>query len=158
MKKLLFAMFAFALCLGITSCKDEAGKKEKGEVAAASDEKSDAKAVSLADIVAEAKANGSNWSVDEWKAQFKAILNAAKPMMTELKSLQEEAEKAGDDTAKASELMGKMAEVMKKYEPDLKALDEFETVCEASENGKKVLEDEEFQKEMEKEFPEFADM
>ncbi len=79
-------------------------------------------------------------------------------MMTELKSLQEEAEKAGDDTAKASELMGKMAEVMKKYEPDLKALDEFETVCEASENGKKVLEDEEFQKEMEKEFPEFADM
>ncbi len=136
MKKLLFGLFALVLCLGLTSCGG----------------------ADIKSIAEKAKTEGANWSVDEWKTQFKAVMNAAKPMLKEIKDLQTEAEKAGDDASKAAELMGKMGDVMNKYKDDMQAIEDFTKACEASENGKKLMEDKAFEEEMKKEFPEFEDL
>lgn len=135
MKKLLFGLFALVLCMGLTSCGG----------------------ADIKSIAEKAKAEGANWSVDEWKAQFKSVMSAAKPIMEEIKALQGEAEGAGEDVSKAAAVAGKMADLMKKYEGDLKALEEFGEACENSENGKKLMEDKEFEEEMKKEFGDLFD-
>jgi hypothetical protein len=158
MKKLLFAMFAFALCLGMTSCKDDANKGKDGDNKEVT-EKAEAAAVSLADLVAKAKAEGDKWSADEWKAQIKNFFTAAKPMVEEIKALQTEADNAGEDVSKAAEVAGKMAELLKKYEGDMASMEEFGNILEQSESAKAIMEDEAFEEEMKKEFGDlFEDM
>ncbi len=146
MKKLLFAMFAFALGLGMTSCKNEAAANKDGEKAEQAAEAADnADAPSLADIVAKAKAEGANWSIDEWKEQFKAALVAVKPMLLDLKDLQERMEK---DPTKADELMKEAQDMETKFADLTKLMDEFDEVAKATENGKKVSDDDEFGKQV----------
>ncbi|MBR5084720.1 MAG: hypothetical protein IKX33_08975 [Prevotella sp.] len=153
MKKLLFAMFAFALCLGMTSCKEEANKGKEGDNKEVKDEKAEAAAaVSLTDLVAKAKEEGASWSVDEWKAQIKNFFTAAKPMVEEIKALQTEAENAGEDVSKAAEVAGKMAELLKKYEGDMASMEEFGNIMEENETAQKIMEDKAFEEEMKKEF------
>ena len=142
MKKLLFAMFAFALCLGMISCKEEANKGKEGDNKEVKDEKAEAAAaVSLTDLVAKAKEEGASWSVDEWKAQIKNFFTAAKPMVEEIKALQTEAENAGEDVSKAAEVAGKMAELLKKYEGDMASMEEFGNIMEENETAQKIMED-----------------
>ncbi|MBR5084721.1 MAG: hypothetical protein IKX33_08980 [Prevotella sp.] len=130
MKKLLFGLFALVLCMGLTSCGG----------------------ADLKSIAEKAKTEGANWSVDEWKAQIKSALTAAKPMMEEIKALQAEAENAGEDVSKAAEIAGKLADFMKKNEGEMNALEELMGACEKSENGKKLMEDKAFEEEIKKEF------
>ena len=79
MKKLLYVLFAFVLCLGMNSCKKEAAPKDDAaETEKAAVEEKEADPPSMADIVAKAKAEGANWTVDEWKEQFKAMALATK--------------------------------------------------------------------------------
>ena len=89
MKKLLIGLFAFALCMGINSCAKE--NKEAAEKAGEEVVEAVEKTPVLADIVAKAKAEGANWSVDEWKEQFKQVLLAIKPMMVELSDMAKQA-------------------------------------------------------------------
>lgn len=143
MKKLLIGLFAFALCMGINSCAKE--NKEAAEKAGEEVVEAVEKTPVLADIVAKAKAEGANWSVDEWKEQFKQVLLAIKPMMVELSDM---AKQAKADPSKAIELMTKVQDIDKKYPDFSKLMDEFTEIASATENGKVVIDDEEWGKKM----------
>ena len=140
MKKLLIGMFAFALCLGMNSCIKE--NKEATEKAV---EEVVEKAPALADIVAKAKAEGANWSVDEWKEQFKQVMLAIKPMMVEMSDL---VKNMKDDPSKMAEMVKESENIQKKYANLNKLMEEFSEIAEATENGKVVIDDEEWGKKM----------
>ena len=100
MKKVLVGMLALVMCLGMVSCSKESA------------------APNLKDVVEKAKAEGANWSVDEWKAAMKDCMLAVKPMMLEMQEIMKglegtEGEEA--DGAKVVEVMAKMAEIQKEY-------------------------------------------
>ena len=116
MKKIIIGMVAFALCLGMNSCKKEttpAGdeKESTEQVSKNQGTKEEAPSMSAADILAKAKAEGAKWSVDEWKAAFKDMLLCAKPMFVEIGSLQEN---IGDDPAKAAKALGQLKKIQEK--------------------------------------------
>ena len=137
MKKVIVGMLALMMCLGLASC----GKSSES-------------APNMAEVVEKAKAEGANWSVDEWKEAFKQMMLAAKPMMVEMSELMKsmEAPEGQDvDPAKITEVMGKLQEVQKKYPDFEKLMNEFDELAKASENGKKVIEDEEWGKSVAKE-------
>ena len=140
MKKLLIGMFAFVLCLGMNSCI-----KENKEAAEKAVEEVVEKAPALADIVAKAKAEGANWSVDEWKEQFKQVMLAIKPMMVEMSDL---VKNMKDDPSKMAEMVKESENIQKKYADLNKLMEEFSEIAEATENGKVVIDDEEWGKKM----------
>jgi hypothetical protein len=137
MKKVLIGMLALVMCLGMVSCKKES-------------------APNMADIVAKAKTEGANWSVDEWKDAYKQMMEAAKPMMLELHEVMtsmDTNDNASDaeNAAKFAEAMAKIQEVQTKYGGLEKLMDEFESLAKGTENGKKVSQDEEWLKSLAKE-------
>ena len=104
MKKLLIGTVAIALCLGMNSCKNEAAATDKetpsteqisqetsdsnGPTTESTEQFSDATSQTTdnpseatADLLAKAKAEGANWSVDQWKGAFKDMMLIAKPMI-----------------------------------------------------------------------------
>ena len=84
MKKLLFSFIIVAAGMFVVSCggdknAETATEAEQTEQVAKEAPAAEAEQpASLADIVAKAKAEGANWSADEWKAQFKTALEAYK--------------------------------------------------------------------------------
>lgn len=151
MKKVLVGMFALAMCLGLTTSCNQKGDPKKAEADSAAVVKQDAPAQprALADIVKDAQEKGAKWSVDEWKAAFKELAGAIMPIMAPIYEAQQAAEK---DPAKLMDMAKALEDVQKNF-PDLdKQMGEFVKAAEATENGKKVSEDEAFQKELEKEF------
>ena len=147
MKKFLIGMFALVLCLGMNSCKKEApAAGADAEKAAA--EQVEAAAPSLADIVAKAKAEGANWSVDEWKESFKSMALAIKPMMVKMSEIMKKME---DDPSKAAEVMGELEKVKGEFPDYEKLMNEFSEIAEGCENGKKVADDDEWGENMLKE-------
>ena len=137
MKKVLIGMLALVMCLGFVSCNKESTPN-------------------MADIVAKAKADGANWSVDEWKDAYKQMMQAAKPMMLELQEVMKSMDNGGDDSdaanaAKFAEAMAKIQELQKKYGDVEKLMDEFDSIAKGTENGKKVSEDDEWAKSVAKE-------
>lgn len=96
---------------------------------------------SLADLVAKAKAEGANWSVDEWKEQVKQALLAIKPMAVAVDNL---TKKIGTPEAQNIDFEAEMKKIQEQY-PDIDSLlDEFNKVAESCANGKAVLDDEEW--------------
>ena len=70
MKKVLFLLVACAMTIGFISCANT------GEnTAAAGDDKANTEnveqKVDMNEIIAKAKAEGANWTVDQWKDAFK---------------------------------------------------------------------------------------
>ena len=100
------------------------------------------------DIVEKAKTEGANWTVDQWKDAFKAMLESAKPMMLEMQEMQKKAEANPD---KATEIIAEMASKLKEYEQISKNFEEFEAAAKATENGKAVMDDEAWGKSVMKE-------
>ena len=139
MKKFLIGMFAFVLCLGMNSCKKEAPAAGADAEKAATEKVEEAP--SLADVVAKAKAEGANWSVDEWKAQFKAAIVAVKPALIKLKEIQD---KIQTDPSEAEEIMKDAQYLEAKYEKIGNLMEELGSIAEQSENGKIVSDDDEF--------------
>ena len=98
MKKTVFIIALAASGLFVASCGSKtaepaAGEEQTEQVAeeAAAEETAAEEAeqpASLADIVADAKANGANWSADEWKTQFKKALEAYKPFAVAMNEAQ----------------------------------------------------------------------
>ena len=131
-------MLALVMCLGLASCSNSGS----------------ADAPNMADIVAKAKTDGAKWSVDEWKDAMKQMMIAVKPMMLEVSDLMKSVEpKEGEeaDPAKVAEAMTKLAEIQNKYPDFEKLMDEFEKIAKSTDNGKKVIEDEEWAKSVAKE-------
>jgi len=143
MKKVLVGMFALAMCLGLaTSCNQKGDANKAAADSTKVEKKQEApQARAIADIVKDAKEKGANWSVDEWKASFREMMIAVKPMMTKMADIIEQIKK---DPTKADEL-SKLMEDNADFE---KLMDEYEAAANASENGKKVSEDKEFEKQL----------
>ncbi len=148
MRKLLFAMVAFALCLGVSSCKKEAPAADDPAAPGVTATDDKAASVSLPDIIAKAKAEGANWSVDQWKEQFKAVLLAVKPMFMAMAEMSKKMEAAGEDATKMAEAMKELGEIQTKFGDLEKQMDEFTKIAEGTENGKAVADDEEWGKKL----------
>ena len=95
--------------------------------------------------MAKAKAEGANWTVDEWKEQFKAMALATKPIMLKMAEALEMFEK---DSTKGAELQEAMEKIKADYPDFEKLAKEFDTIAEGTENGKIVANDEVWGKNM----------
>ena len=97
----------------------------------------------LTDIVTKAKAEGANWSVDQWKYVFKQVAIAVKPAMVQLKEITD-----GLGDLSEEEATAKLAD-FEKLSKDFEPLEKL--IANGTANGKLVSEDKEFEKQIEEE-------
>lgn len=154
MKKIMFGLFALLLCMGMTSCKDNGNKDKDKDGDKKEVKEADADTdidVSLPDLVAKAKAEGANWSVDEWKAclkEFFRYMNAVSKENEKWKA------KIRENPDKEDELQEQADEALEQKIGDLEKYgEELTEIGEKCENFKKLEDDKAFQEELEKEFP-----
>ena len=103
----------------------------------------------LTDIVTKAKAEGANWSVDQWKYVFKQVAITIKPTMVQLKELTDGLGELSEDEATAK--LADFEKLSKDFEPLEKLMDEFVDIAKGTANGKLVSEDKDFEKQIEEE-------
>ena len=143
MKKLFVGMFALMMLMGLaTSCKSNSDANNAG---AETTEAATEEVRPLADLLKDAKENGANWSVDEWKAAYREMAINVKPAMIEWKTVTDEFDKDPSNP----EIAKKMESLL--TNTDLHAMEEFITLAESTENGKIVSEDDDFEKAMKEE-------
>lgn len=128
MKKVIFSAFFMMLGIFFVSCS---GTKD------------------FKTVVESAQKDGAKWSEDEWKDAFKVAMQASKPMLEELSTLKDNAQNLSEE--EQMKMFGELTEKMKKYEELSNQLDAFNKAALETENGKKVMEDVNFQKELAKE-------
>ena len=149
MKKFFVFMFALAMGLSITSCKQK-GEAAPSDAAAQTEEVAKDPKAALTEIIEKAKAEGANWSVDQWKDAFKQALVAAKPMLTQLAEITGSIKE--DATAEQiTEAMTKAKKLEEDYKPIQELMDQLEEVAKSTENGKAVNDDDEWGKSVMKE-------
>ena len=138
MKKLFLAgIVALAMGFAFISCNQS---KSDAPV----DIKTDGTAVEvLTDIVAKAKADGANWSIDQWKYVYKQAAIAVKPIMVQIAELSESMTEEN-----ALEKLADIEKFQAEYEPIEKLMDEFTELAKGTENGKAVDEDKDFEKQL----------
>ena len=154
MKKVLLSMSLMAMGLFFAACTNSAPKAADAAAEAATEVKEAAEeaTVSIGDLkalVESAKKDGANWTEAQWKDAFKTVMKAAKPMLVAIKDMEKKAESASEDEKLkiASEMMDKI----KEYKDVGDQFEAFQSAADASAIGKKLGEDKEFQKELEKE-------
>jgi hypothetical protein len=131
MKKLLFSFIIVAAGVFVTSCGNKSAETatEAEQTEQVAEEAPAAEAeqpASLADIVAKAKAEGANWSADEWKAQFKTALEAYKPFAVAMNEAQPaELEEISKKYADYPALMKELAGIAKQAEGGKDITDEW---------------------------------
>ena len=137
MKKFFLAgIVALAMGFAFVSCNQKSD--------APVDIKTDGTAVEvLTDIVAKAKADGANWTIDQWKYVFKQAAIAIKPMMVKMAEI---TDGLGGDNAE--EKMAEFEKLAGEYEPIEALMDEFQKIAEACPNGKAVNDDKDFEKQL----------
>ena len=148
MKKTLVVMMALMLGLAITSWKQ--GPKAADPEAAAADP-----AQTLTELIEKSKADGSKWSVDEWKDAYKTAMVAVAPTLKEIGTIMEQFKpKEGEDidTTKLAEAMNKMKAIEEKFAPVQELLNQFDSISKSYPNGKAVSEDKAFEEQCMKEF------
>jgi len=102
----------------------------------------------LTDIVAKAKAEGANWSIDQWKYVYKQAAIAVKPMLLEIAELTKEENMTADNI---DEVMEKLGKLETQYKPIDKLMNEFSEIAKGIPNGKIVDDDKDFEKQMKEE-------
>ena len=130
MKKLLFSFIIVAAGVFVTSCGNKSAETatEAEQTEQVAEEAPAAEAeqpASLADIVAKAKAEGANWSADEWKAQFKTALEAYKPFAVAMNEAQP----------------AELEEVTKKYADFPALIKEFASLAKQAKGGKDITDE-----------------
>lgn len=130
MKKVLFSFIIVAAGLFVTSCGNKSAESatEAEQTEQVTEEAPAAEAeqpASLADIVAKAKAEGANWSADEWKEQFKQALEAYKPFAVAMNEAQP----------------ADMEEITKKYADFPSLIKEFASLAKQAEGGKDITDE-----------------
>ena len=166
MKKFLFVMLTAAMAMCFAACTGSEGNNAGGDNKTGDDktittEQVDANKTGTVDdmkaIIEKAKSEGANWSIDQWKDATRQILIGMKPMFEVMADLQKKTDdpefqkKMQENPAEATKLLGEFQEKMKEFAPMENIMKDFEKAAEASENGKKVLNDDEFSKELKKE-------
>ena len=130
MKKLLFSFIIVAAGLIVTSCGNKSAETatEAEQTEQVAEEAPAAEAVqpaSLADIVAKAKAEGANWSADEWKAQYKVALEEYKSFAVAMNEAQP----------------AELEEITKKYADLPTLMEELTNIAKQSEGGKVITDE-----------------
>lgn len=130
MKKLLFSFIIVAAGVFVTSCGNKSAETatEAEQTEQVAEEAPAAEAeqpASLADIVAKAKAEGANWSADDWKAQFKMALESYKTFAVAMNEAQP----------------AEMEEVTKKYADVPSLMEELANIAKQSEGGKVITDE-----------------
>ena len=144
MRKLFFAMFALLLSASMVSCnqKQEAPAEPNADSAKveapAAEETPD-----LAVIVEKIKAEGANFTEDQWKETIGQALLAAKPVLVKMQEIMNKVN-AGDANAAAEMEKFAESEEAKKLDVDI---DAFEKVIESFPAAKKIYEDKAWVKE-----------
>ena len=118
----------------VVSCKENPNKDDKAKAESEQVEEN----LTLADIVAKAKAESANWTADQWKDYMKKAMVIVAPS---LKKVGEMMESIGDDPAKAAEAIDQLKALQEEFAPMEGLLDELDSICNASEIGKAVMED-----------------
>lgn len=118
----------------VVSCRENPNKDDKAKAESEQVEEN----LTLADIVAKAKAESSNWTADQWKDYMKKAMVIVAPS---LKKVGEMMESIGDDPAKAAEAIDQLKALQEEFAPMEGLLDELDSICNASEIGKAVMED-----------------
>lgn len=145
-RQFLAVIVAVAVAMVMASCKQKSEAPAAAEQPAA--EQVEPQQPSAADIVAKAKAEGANWSVDQWKSATKDMMIVMKPQLMKVAEMVEKMEKEPD---KVAEIMTEMTGLQKEFEPFEKLMNEFEEVAKATENGKAVMDDEAWGDQLKKE-------
>lgn len=127
-------MLALMLGFCVVSCRENPNKDDKAKAESEQVEEN----LTLADIVAKAKAESSNWTADQWKDYMKKAMVIVAPS---LKKVGEMMESIGDDPAKAAEAIDQLKALQEEFAPMEGLLDELDSICNASEIGKAVMED-----------------
>jgi hypothetical protein len=130
MKKLLFSFIIVAAGVFVTSCGNKsaetATEAEQTEQVAKDAPAAEAEQpASLADIVAKAKAEGANWSADEWKTQFKKALEAYKPFAVAMNEAQP----------------AQLEEITKQYADFPTLIKEFAGLAQKADGGKDITDE-----------------
>ena len=146
MKKFMIFTAALVMSLCFASCKQQSEPTKDGDEKTEAVEKQDVP--SLEELVSKAKAEGANWSIDQWKEASKSVLINVAPMLNAIKELSDKIEKNPDNVVS---VLTEMEKKQKEFEGVEKLLNEFEAAAEASENGKAVMSDEAWEKEVKKE-------
>ena len=146
MKKFMIFTAALVMSLCFASCKQQSEPTKDGDVKTEAVEKQDVP--SLEELVSKAKAEGANWSIDQWKEASKSVLINITPMLTAIKELSDKIEKNPEDVVS---VLSEMEKKQKEFDGVEKLMNEFEAAAEATENGKAVLNDEAWEKEVKKE-------
>lgn len=146
MKKFMIFTAALVISLCFASCKQQSEPTKDGDVKTEAVEKQDVP--SLEELVSKAKAEGANWSIDQWKEASKSVLINITPMLTAIKELSDKIEKNPENVVS---VLSEMEKKQKEFEGVEKLMNEFEAAAEATENGKAVLNDEAWEKEVKKE-------
>ena len=153
MKKLfLVAIVALAMGLGMTSCKQNAASGDAAQADQTEQAETPADPVeALTALMEKAKAEGANWTEEQWKENFKQAVIAAKPMFVELSAVTKEMKAAEGNEAKAMELLGKMGGVVEKYKGVDSLFTAYGKIAQSFPNGKKVNDDREWGEKLMKE-------
>ena len=130
MKKVLFSLAIVAAGMFVASCgnksTESAPEAEQAEQTEQVKEEAPAmeaeQPASLADIVEKAKAEGTKWSADEWKEQFKKAMEAYKPFAVAMNEAQP----------------AELEEITKKYADFPSLIKEFAGLAKQAEGGKDI--------------------
>ena len=130
MKKTVFIIALAASGLFVASCGNKStelatGEEQTEQVAEEAAAEEAEQPASLADIVADAKANGANWSTDEWKTQFKKALEAYKPFAVAMNDAQP----------------AQLEEITKKYADFPTLIKEFAGLAQKADGGKDITDE-----------------
>ena len=143
MKKALFMFIAAAFVVAFAACENKKAAPAEGEgsTEVVAEEAQVEESMSLADIVAKAKAEGANWSVDEWKDVIKQAFLAYKPMAVATHEIMKKIEEG-----KAADLdIDAEGKKIDEQFPDFdKLMRELSEVASQTANGKTVTEDTEW--------------
>ena len=153
MKKMFFFfILALAMGLGMTSCKQNAASGDAAQADQTEQAETPADPVeALTALMEKAKAEGANWTEEQWKENFKQAVIAAKPMFVELSAVTKEMKAAEGNEAKAMELLGKMGGVVEKYKGVDSLFTAYGKIAQSFPNGKKVNDDREWGEKLMKE-------
>ena len=150
MKKVFSILLGLVLIVAFTACiqnnDSESSAESSASVASVKIEKpssTNAETVDLKQIVEKAKKEGANWTVDQWKEQFRNCLIAYKPFAIAMNEMMDKimSDPNLDPEAEADKLN-------KQYPNYMELLDEFQKIAVSTKNGKIVADDEEWGKEV----------
>ena len=103
----------------------------------------------LKSVVERAQKYGANWTEAQWKDAFKTVLKALKPTLVAIKDLEKKAENASED--EKLKIATEFRDIIMESKDACDQFEAFVRAADATEIGKKLSGDKEFEKELEKE-------